>query len=314
VSNGTEAVCLALRAAGIGTGDEVVVPALAPATTALGVRMTGAMPVFADIDPDRYTLDPAALEATVTSRTVAVVPVHLYGCPADMAAIGRVAQARGLFILEDAAHAPGARCRGQRAGRLGHAAAFSFYPSRNLGAYGEAGAVATDDGALAKKVRRLRRGGRGPAYDYQEAGIDSRMDELQAAVLRVKLPRLDAWNQQRRALAAQYRAGLGQVTDLVLPIEPDDAEHVYNFYVVRTPVRASLHEYLAGTGVASGFHYPCPLHQQPAFVVGGEGAAPSCPNAEEAAAQVLSLPMFPYLAAAEVQRIARLVRFFFAMR
>ncbi|MGD8399032.1 MAG: DegT/DnrJ/EryC1/StrS family aminotransferase [Anaerolineae bacterium] len=314
VSNGTDAVYLALRAAGIGPGDEVVVPALAPAAAALGVQMAGATLLFADVDADRYTLDPAALEAAITPRTVAVVPVHLYGCPADMAAIGRVAQAHGLFVVEDAAHAPGAHCEGQRVGRLGHASTFSFYPGRNLGAYGEAGAIATNDGALAEKVRRLRRGGRGPDYDYQVAGIDSRMDELQAAILRVKLPRLDKWNQQRRALAARYRAGLDAVEDLVLPAEPDNAEHVFNFYIVRTALRESLHEYLAGAGVTSGFHYPRALHQQPAFAARGEEPAASCPNAEQIAAEVLSLPMFPYLTAAEVQQIARLVRIFFAMR
>jgi dTDP-4-amino-4,6-dideoxygalactose transaminase len=269
--------------------------------------------VFADVDLARYTLDPAALEAAITPRTAAVMPVHLYGCPADMAPLVEIARRHSLFVLEDAAQAHGARYRGTRVGTFGDAAAFSFYPSKNLGAYGDAGALVTNDSVLAEKVRMLRHGGQRRTYEHELMGVNSRLDEIQAAILRTKLPHLDAWNKRRRTLAARYNAGLGCADDLGLPIVPEDAEHVYHLYVVRTPVRDSLREYLAGAGVSAGIHYPRSVHLQQAFASLGYEPG-SCPNAEKAAAEVLSLPIFPQLTAREVDQVCRLVRFFFAMR
>lgn len=313
VGNGTNALQLALQAAGIGRGDEVVVPALTAAFTALAVSSTGATPVFADIDLARYTLDPAALEAAITPYTAAVIPVHLYGCPADMEPIVEIARRHDLLVLEDAAQAHGARYRGVRAGGLGDAATFSFYPSKNLGAYGDAGAILTDDAALAEKIRMLRHGGQRQTYQHELLGTNSRLDEIQAAILRAKLAYLDAWNERRQTLAARYDAGLDDAGDLALPIAPDDVEHVYHLYVVRTPLRGTLRDYLSGAGVNTGIHYPQAVHLQAAYAHLGYEKG-SCPNAEQAAAEVLSLPIFPQLSGHEIAQVVRLVRFFFAMR
>jgi dTDP-4-amino-4,6-dideoxygalactose transaminase len=313
VGNGTDALHLVLRAAGIGPGDEVVVPALTSAFTALAVSLAGATPVFADVDPARYTLDPASFEAAITPRTAAVIPVHLYGCPADMEPILQIARRHHLFVLEDAAQAHGARYQGRRVGGLGDAATFSFYPTENLGACGDAGAIVTGDGALAEKARLLRHGGQRVLHQHELLGANSRLDEIQAAILRVKLGHLDAWNRRRRSLAARYRKGLVDCDGLGLPTVPGDVEHVFHLYVVRTPHRDALHGYLAGTGVSTAVHYPRGLHLQPAFasLEYREGA---CPNAEAAAAEVLSLPIFPQLSDHEVAQALRLIRFFFAIR
>jgi dTDP-4-amino-4,6-dideoxygalactose transaminase len=312
VGNGTDALHLALRAAGIVPGDEVVVPALTATFTALAVSMAGATPVFADVDPQRHTLDPAALEAAITPRTAAVIPVHLYGCPADMEPIVAIARRHNLLVLEDAAQAAGARYEGARVGGLGDVTAFSFYPSKNLGAYGDAGAIVTNDAALAEKARMLRHGGQRLTYEHELLGTNSRLDEIQAAILRVKLRHLDAWNERRRALAARYDDGLSGLLELSLPSTPQGVRHVYHLYVVRSEMRDALHEYLAGTGVSSGVHYPKGVHLQQAFAPLGYEPG-SCPQAEAAAAEVLSLPVFPQLSMREVEQVVRLVRFFFAM-
>ncbi len=316
VGNGTDALCLALRAAGIGPGDEVIVPALTATFTALAVSMAGATPVFADIDPTHYTLDPAALEAAITPQTAAVIPVHLYGCPAPMEPILDVARRHGLFVLEDAAQAHGARYQERRVGGWGDAAAFSFYPSKNLGAYGDAGAVVTHDASLAGRVRMLRHGGQRARYEHEQMGVNSRLDEIQAAILRAKLPHLDAWNARRRALAEIYRAGLAGLADLAglaLPTAPADAEPVHHLYVVRTETRDALRHYLTGAGIASDIHYPRPVHLQPAYAHLGYEPG-SCPHAESATSQILSLPIFPQLSRVEIEQTVRLIRFFFAMR
>lgn len=313
VGNGTDALHLALRAAGIGPGDEVIVPALTAVFTALAVSMTGATPVFADVDPERCTLDPAAFEAAITPRTAAVIPVHLYGCPADMAPLADIARRHGLLIVEDAAQAHGARYRGVRVGALGDVAAFSFYPSKNLGAYGDAGAVVTKDAGLAEKVRMLRHGGQRRTYEHELLGVNSRLDEIQAAILRVKLRHLDEWNGKRREIASRYNARLGTCEPCTLPVEPEHSERVYHLYVLRTPLRDRLKAYLAGTGIATGIHYPQGVHLQPAYA--HLGYAPgSCPQAERISREVLSLPLFPQLSDREVDKVIQLVRFFFAMR
>jgi dTDP-4-amino-4,6-dideoxygalactose transaminase len=274
--------------------------------------MVGAQPVFADVDPVRYTLDPAAFEAAITPRTAAVMPVHLYGCPADMEAILPIARRHQLLVVEDGAQAHGALYQGRRVGGLGDVAAFSFYPSKNLGAYGDGGALVTDDAHLADKARMLRHGGQRRTYEHELLGVNSRLDEIQAALLRAKLVHLDQWNERRRSLAARYNVGLGSVEGLSLPVNPADVEHVFHLYVVRTPVRDALHDYLAGAEVSTAIHYPRPVHLQPAYASLGykEG---SCPNAETAAASILSLPMFPQLTLHEVEQVVRLVRIFFAM-
>jgi len=313
VGNGTDAIHLGLRAAGIGPGDEVVVPALTAAFTALAVSLAGATPVFADIDPERYTLDPAAFEAAITPRTAAVIPVHLYGCPAGMDAILEIANQHNLLVLEDAAQAHGACYHGARVGGLGDLAAFSFYPSKNLGAYGDAGAIVTDDAGLAEKARALRHGGQRGTYQHDLLGTNSRLDEIQAAVLRAKLPHLNAWSQRRRVLAARYDAGLGGYEDLALPVVPGDVEHVYHLYVVRTPLRDALRDYLAGAKVTTSVHYPQGVHQQKAYAHLGYEPG-SCPNAEMVVSEILSLPIFPQLSDHEVEQVIRLIHFFFAMR
>jgi dTDP-3-amino-3,4,6-trideoxy-alpha-D-glucose transaminase len=313
VGNGTDAIHLALRAAGIGPGDEVVVPALTAAFTALAVSLAGATPVFADVDPQRHTLDPQALEAALSPRTAAVIPVHLYGCPADMAPILEIARRHGLLVVEDAAQAHGARYQGARVGTLGELAAFSFYPSKNLGAYGDAGAIVTSDAALAERLRMLRHGGQRRTYQHELIGANSRLDEMQAAILRAKLAHLDAWNGRRRALGAQYDTGLLGCAGLGLPTRPRDVEQVYHLYVVRTPFRDALRDDLAAAGIGTGIHYPLAVPRQAAYASLGYSAG-SCPRAEQAAAEVLSLPIFPQLDTAEVDRVVQAVRSFFAGR
>ncbi len=313
VGNGTDAIHLALRAAGIGSGDQVIVPALTSGFTALAVSMAGAMPVFADVDAATGTLCAEAFEAAITPQTAAVIPVHLYGCPADMAPIVEIARRHRLLVLEDAAQAHGARYRGQRVGGLGDAAAFSFYPSKNLGAYGDAGVVVTRDPALARKVRLLRHGGQYQAGYHELLGTNSRLDEVQAAILRVKLAHLDGWNERRRGLGNRYSAGLNDCDGLVLPTVPDDVEPVFYVYAVRTELRDGLRDYLAGTGVSTGIHYPLGVHRQEAYSQLGYQAG-ACPNAEAAAATALSLPVFPQLTIGEIEHVVRLVRIFFAVR
>ena len=312
VGNGTDAIQLALRAAGIGPGDEVIVPALTSAFTALAVSLTGATPVFADVDPVRFTLDPCAFEAAINPRTAAVIPVHLYGCPADVTPIIEVARQHSLLVLEDAAQAHGARYLDSRTGTLGDVAAFSFYPTMNLGAYGDAGAIVTDDAAIAEKARMLRNGGQESSHHHEFLGTNSRLDEIQAAILRVKLPHLDTWNKRRQLLALRYDAALRACDALTLPTVPDGVEHVYQHYVVRTPLRDALRDYLAGAEVSACIHYPLALHQQAVYAPPGH-AESSCPEAERAATEVLSLPIFPQLSNHEAEQVSRLIRIFFAM-
>jgi len=292
-SSGTAALELALRALDVGAGHEVVVPALTAPATAMAVLAVGARPVFADIDPATYTLEPAALERALSRRTRAVIPVHLYGQCADMAAIGRHAAAAGVPVIEDAAQAQGARHRGRRAGTLGRLACFSFYPTKNLGAYGDAGAVATRDGALAARLRRLRVYGQSGAFAFDEPGLNARLDELQAAILRQKLRTLERGNARRRAHAARYRRGI-RAAGVVLPVEAPGCHHVYHQFVVRTGARDRLRAHLAARGIESLVHYPRALHQLAALQGRGRVVGPPR-EAARAAAEVLSLPIYPEL-------------------
>lgn len=264
VGSGLDAIVLVLRALDIGAGDEVIVPSHTFIATWLAVAATGATPVPVEPDPLTYHLDPAGVEAAVTPRTRAIVPVHLYGRPADLDAIDAVAARHGLAVVEDAAQAHGARYRGERIGGR-YAAAFSFYPGKNLGALGDGGAVVTDDTALAAKVRLLRNYGSTVKYQHEVKGTNSRLDELQAAVLRVKLAHLDEWNARRAAVAARYTSELAALDDLVLPATGEPGEHVWHLFVVRTQDRAGLRERLTAAGVHTLVHYPIAPHRSAAF-------------------------------------------------
>lgn len=291
VGTGTDAIALTLRALDIGPGDEVITTPLSAAYSALAIMMSGATPVFADIDPDRLTIDPAAIEAAVTPRTAAILPVHLYGQPADMVRIQAIATRHGLTIVEDCCQAHLATCAGQPVGSFGIAGAFSFYPTKNLGALGDAGAITTNDATLAERLRRTRNGGQTDRYHHVEPGWNSRLDEMQAAVLRARLTRLPAWTERRRALAGRYRAGLtgGPVT-----VPPEcDAGHVYHLFPVRTSDRAGLIAHLERAGIGAIIHYPIPIPRQPALT--GIATPDACPIADGVCRDVCSLPLHPHL-------------------
>ena len=305
VGNGTDAIELALRALGVGPGDEVISSPLSAAFTALAISRIGAIPVFADLAPGSGNLDPAAVEAAITDRTRALLPVHLYGQPADMDALLAIGRARGIPVVEDAAQAHGARWRGRRVGSLADAAAFSFYPSKNLGAFGDGGAVTTDDPALAERLRMLRNGGQSARYAHDILGVNSRLDELQAAILSVRLRHLDADNARRRAIAARYTAALAGKAGIRPPALDPDAEPVYHLYVIRSGARDALAARLAELGVGTGLHYPTIIPEQPAYAFLD---APPCPEAARAAREVLSLPIQPELTEAEVERVVRALK------
>jgi dTDP-4-amino-4,6-dideoxygalactose transaminase len=288
VGTGTDAIALTLRALGIGSGDEVITTPLSAAYSALAIMMAGARPVFADIDPDRLTIDPRAIDAAVTSRTRAMLPVHLYGQPADMAAIETIARRHHLAIVEDCCQAHLATSNGRPVGTFGVAGAFSFYPTKNLGALGDGGAVVTNDADLAARLKRLRNGGQVDRYHHQEFGFNSRLDDLQAAVLRARLAWLPRWTARRRAVAARYRTALNGAAVQVPP--EFDSGHVYHLFVVRSAQRSDLQAHLASHGVETLIHYPVPISQQPALA----SAAPTdCPLAASACNEVLSLPLHP---------------------
>jgi dTDP-4-amino-4,6-dideoxygalactose transaminase len=295
VGNGLEALHLVLHAWGIGHGDEVIVPSNTYIATWLAVSYTGAIPVPVEPDPRTFNIDPARIEAAITKRTKAILPVHLYGQPADMDAIMAIAAMRGLKVLEDNAQAHGARYKGHRTGALGHAAAHSFYPGKNLGAFGDAGAVTTKDAALAERIRALRNYGSKRKYYNDCKGFNSRLDELQAALLRVKLRRLDEWNSRRGEIARRYMTGLSSAgSEVIVPFVPEWAEPVWHLFVIRHPQRAGLQKQLASCGVGTLIHYPVPPHLSGAYANQGWGKG-SLPIAEQLADTVLSLPMGPHL-------------------
>jgi len=293
VSSGTAAIELSLRALGIGEGDEVITSAHTFIASAEAITNAGARPVFADIDPGTYNIDPDCVEALITERTRAILPVHLYGQPADLTALMEIAERRGLWLIEDAAQAHGAEVDGRKCGSIGHLACFSFYPGKNLGAYGDAGAVTGNDPQLLDRIRRLRDHGRTTKYEHIEIGFAERIDALQAAILGAKLPHLESWTERRRAHARRYDALLAEA-DVTTPIERDDARHVYHLYVLRSAHRDALLAHLTANGIAAGIHYPIPLHRQPAYANRGYDRL-SLPRTERAAAEVLSLPMYPEL-------------------
>ncbi len=303
VGTGTDAIALTLMALGIGAGDEVITTPLSAAYTALAVLMAGARPVFADIDPDRLTIDPAAVADAITPRTRAILPVHLYGQAADLTPLQAIASRHRLVMVEDCCQAHLATAGGRPVGTIGAAGAFSFYPTKNLGALGDGGAVVTNDAALADRIRRLRNGGQTSRYHHQEAGINSRLDEIQAAVLRARLPFLQRWTERRRTIAAAYRAALAG-RPLIVPAEHDSG-HVYNLFVVQAhggaSARARLQEQLAALGIETLVHYPVPIPKQPALAA----AEPAdCPRAAAACDTLLSLPLYPGLSEVDVATVA----------
>jgi dTDP-4-amino-4,6-dideoxygalactose transaminase len=290
VANGTDALELSLRALGIGPGDEVVLPANTFVATAMAVVRAGAEPVLADVVRETQLVDVDSAEAACTARTRAIVPVHLFGQMADMRALGALAERRGVALVEDAAQAHGATQDGEPVGSRSAAAATSFYPSKNLGAYGDAGAVVTRDPELAERVRMLGNYGGAGKYEHRTAGFNSRLDELQAVVLRTKLPRLAGWNEQRRAAARRYDELLGDARGIELPRVAPGNEHVWHLYVVRVRGRDEVLRRLRDAGIGAAVHYPVPIHRQPAFA--GLGGRP-LPVADELAGSILSLPLFP---------------------
>jgi dTDP-3-amino-3,4,6-trideoxy-alpha-D-glucose transaminase len=309
VGNGTDALAIALRAAGISPGDEVITSPLSAAYTGLAIMMAGGRPVFADIDPVRLTLDPGAAAAAVTSRTAAILPVHLYGQSADMPSLVKVAERHGLVVVEDCCQAHLATCASRPVGGFGAAAGYSFYPTKNLGALGDGGALTTNDDSIAERARRLRNGGQRERYRHVEFGVNSRLDEIQAAILRERLARLREATAGRRAVAALYRTALADVETVTVPPEID-AGHVYHLFPVLTDQREKLQGHLLAHGVETLVHYPVPLPRQPAFA--SESPA-QCPNADRICDQVMSLPLYPGLDAAVVGQVAAAARAFDAL-
>jgi dTDP-4-amino-4,6-dideoxygalactose transaminase len=300
VGTGTDALAIGLRALGIGPGDEVITSPLSAAYSALAIMMAGARPVFADIDPERLTLDPSAAAAAVTSRTAAIMPVHLYGQPADMHELGDVARRHNLAIVEDCCQAHLATCDGRPVGRDSAVAAYSFYPTKNLGALGDGGALTTSDPAIAARAKRLRNGGQTDKYRHDEFGVNSRLDEMQAAVLRARLPLLRGWTERRRALARRYRDALRGMDTIAVPPELD-AGHVYHLFPVRSPSRDDLQSHLRSAGIETLIHYPIPIPHQQALA--SERPA-ECPIAARVCNEIFSLPLYPTLSEAAVEEVA----------
>ena len=303
VGTGTDALALALRALGIGPGDEVITSPLSATYSALAIQMAGATPAFADIDPERLTMDPGATAAAVSSRTKAIMPVHLYGQPADMAGLMRVAERHHLAVIEDACQAHFASCNGRAIGTFGAIGAFSFYPTKNLGALGDGGAVITSDAALAARIKRLRNGGQTDKYRHVEFGVNTRLDEIQAAILRARLPFMPAWTARRRELAAAYRRALGGASVFVPP--ECDAGHVYHLFPVLAKQRDAFQAHLQSNGVGTLVHYPMSIPRQPAMA---SLAPAACPIADRVADEVVSLPLHPALGNDELETVAGAVQ------
>jgi dTDP-4-amino-4,6-dideoxygalactose transaminase len=308
VSDGTTALHLSLLACGIGPGDEVITVSNTFFATVEAIALAGARPVFVDVEPNSFLIDMQAVEQAITPRTRAIIPVHLYGCMADITALMALARRYGLRVIEDACQAHGARRNGHMAGTVGDVGCFSFYFSKNLGAYGEAGGVVTNDRDIARRIRLLRDHGSERRYHHDAMGMNGRLDELQAAVLRIKLPYLDNWNEARRSHAARY-SRLLEGLPITLPLMPG-ANHVFHLYVIRTDERDALRQHLDQLGVHTGIHYPVPCHLQPACATFGPGTG-SLPITESLASEILSLPMFPELRDDEIDYIAEAINSFY---
>jgi dTDP-4-amino-4,6-dideoxygalactose transaminase len=311
VDSGISALELSLRARGIGPGDEVITVSHTFIATVSSISFTGARPVFVDVDPATYTMDAKQIESKISSRTKAILPVHLYGQAADMNAILKIAAARNIPVIEDAAQAHGATYNGRRVGGLGEAGCFSFYPAKNLGAFGDGGAVVTNSAILAEKIRMLRNYGQREKYHHVFLAYNRRLDTIQAAILRVKLKQLDSWNAARRQAAEIYRQSLSGIPEIVLPTTGADRDHVYHLYVIQHPRRNQLAEHLQQSGISTGLHYPVPVHLQECYR-DLKIPAGSLPVTESLAGRVLSLPMFPGISPAQIERVCTAIRQFHA--
>lgn len=303
VDSGLSALELCLHAYEIGEGDEVILPAHTFVATAAAVTFTGAKPVLVDVDPSTYCMDETKIEEAITPHTQAIIPVHLYGLPVEMEAILEIAKKHNLVVIEDACQAHGATYRGKRTGSLGHASAFSFYPTKNLGGFGDGGMVTTDDNHIAEKIRALRNCGQRVKNIHELSPFNHRLDTIQAAALRVKLRYLDSWNEARRRSAALYNEILVD-SGLVTPVENIDSTHVYHVYVIRTPQRDKLQAYLRDQGIGTGIHYPAPVHLQPYYANNGFHRG-QFPTAEKLCDEILSLPMFPTVSTEQIQYVTK---------
>ena len=307
VNSGTDALFLGLLSLGVGRGDEVIVPAYTYIASAFAVTYTGARPVFADIDEDTFNIDPQTIDRAVTKRTKAIMPVHLYGQAADMGPIRVIARKHGLRIIEDTAQAHGAEYLGRKAGAIGDIGAFSFYPTKNLGAFGDAGLIATNNGQLYKKLRKLRDYGRVSKYVHGSVGFNSRLDSVQAVFLNAKLRHLDAWNQKRANVAGMYNDYLGGIPGVCLPREAGYGKHVYHIYAIRVKNRDRVLEGLISAGVSAAVHYPVPLHLQPVYRNLGYRRG-DFPVAEKVCRDVLCLPIHPHITEKQVAYIAQTLK------
>ena len=308
LSSGTDALHLALRASGIQENDEVITVSHTFTATAEAIIYCGATPVFVDIDPLTYLIDPGKIESAITNRTKAIIPVHLYGQPADMDEITKIAKEYNLSVIEDAAQAHGARYKGSRAGSLGDIACFSFYPGKNLGAYGDAGAVVTNNADLADRVRLLSDHGRSDKYEHELIGYCSRLDTIQAAILLAKLPYLDAWNNNRKEIAERYNKLLDEC-NVLTPFKKPDRDHVYHLYVIKTGKRDGLLSHLKKSGIGAGIHYPIPLHLQKAY----QAYHPEwrLEESEKAAGSILSLPIYPEMQVEYIEKVVSVIANYF---
>lgn len=308
VASGTDALFLALRACDIGSGDEVITSAHTAVGTVTAIELTGARPVLVDVDPQTFTLDPTLIENKITLHTRAIIPVHLYGCSVDMAHVLKIATNRELFVVEDCAQAHGSSYQNKKVGSWGQLSAFSFYPTKNLGAYGDGGMVVTNDPELAEKLFMLRQYGWKKRYISETKGINSRLDDIQAAILQVKLGHLDEWNKRRQSIANIYNELLSG-GDLELPYVPQYSEHVYHQYVIRSSHRDQLRAFLAERAIRTAIHYPMPVHLQPAFKDLGYSAG-DFPNTEMLSGQILSLPIYPEMTDNAVETVCEAIKDF----
>jgi len=305
VNSGSDALFLAVKALGIGEGDEVITVSHTFISTVDAVVRNGAKPVFVDIDPDTYCIDVSKIEQAITDKTKAILPVHLYGHPANMDPIMEIAQKHKLCVIEDACQAHGAEYKGNKAGSIGAVGCFSFYPAKNLGAYGDGGIVVTNDEKLAEKLRMMRNYGQPKKYYHDFVGVNSRLDEIQAAILRVKLKHLDEWNERRGKIAKLYNKFF-EDSDVVAPVEKEYANHIYHLYVIRHKDRDKLQQYLLKNGIQTQVHYPIPVHKQKAYLDSGGDA--QLPVTEKMCGEILSLPIYPSLKNKELEYIANTIK------
>jgi len=309
VANGTHALSLTLKSLGVGPGDEVITVANTAFPTSEAINMTGAEVVFVDITPGTFAIDPQAVEKAITPKTKAILPVHLYGIPADMDALMAITDQHNIPLVEDTAQAMGARYQGKRVGTIGRAGCFSFFPSKNLGTFGDGGAMASDDLELVSRVRMFANHGRHDKFTHRAIGTNSRLDTMKAAQLSICLKALDGWNQDRRRAADLYSQLLAPFTEISCPKVPDGCEPIWHLYVIRHQQRDDLRQYLQEQGIQTGLHYPKPLHLQPAYEYLGLGEG-SFPETEAATREILSLPMFPFITEAEIETVVKAISAF----